>query len=118
MIDFVKVEQSVKQLKNQVHSGELDQQTFETRLVEMIDYAADGHYWMFGYKTQHWYRHDGQQWVPDDPGRLRKLTPSKNASISKPQQSLTDTWASVNWGWFIASLIVLMLIAGIIYNSV
>lgn len=118
MIDFVKVEQSVKKLKDQVNNGEIDHQTFETRLVDMIDYAADGHYWMFGHKTRHWYRHDGTQWVLDDPGKLKKLTPSNGATGSNPQQSLTNLWASVNWGWFVGSLVLLLLVATLVYTSV
>jgi len=118
MIDFIKVEQSVTQLKNQLSTGEIDQRAFEKRLADLIDYAADGYYWMFGYKTGNWYRHDGQQWVPDNPGRLRELTPSKNTSAANPGSGLAALWSSVNWGWFISGLIILGFIAAIIFNSV
>jgi len=118
MIDFIKVEQTVKALKNQVSIGEIDQQTFKDRLTDMIDYAADGYYWMYGHKTESWYRHDGQQWVPDDPGRLQNLTPSHNNPVSNASQSLAELWSSVSWGWFIAGLLIFGIMAWIVYNSI
>jgi hypothetical protein len=122
MIDFSKVEQSVRKLKRQVTAGEIDQKTFEARLVEMIDFAADGYYWMFGHDSERWYRHDGQQWVPREPGKLRLLTPSQNGDQIDPLlptvgENIISEWRSVNWGWFIVSLITLSLIAWIVYSS-
>ncbi len=124
MINFLRVEQSVKELKSQIIAGEIDQLTFEDHLLGMIDYAADGCYWMFGHKTDNWYRHNGEQWVPDDPGKLRYLMPSsgskqhpQNPPISSSLPDLKAGWKAINWGWFVASLIVLGLIAAIIYNS-
>ena len=118
MIDFAKVEESVKELKSQVDSGEIDQEAFESNLVDMIDYADDGYYWMFGYKTGNWYRHDGKDWIPDNPERLKKLSHNHDNAATSSPQSLADRWKTVSWGWFIAALIVLLLISWIIFNSV
>ena len=122
MIDFLKVELSVKELKNQVAAGAIDQQTFEGYLLEMIDYAADGYYWMFGYKSENWYRHDGEKWMRDEPGQLRYLTPSYNHKLDNSfsvgsGKSLESLWASINWVWFITSLIILGLIGWVVYVS-
>ncbi len=122
MIDFSKVEQSVRKLKRQVTAGEIDQETFEARLVAMIDFAADGYYWMFGHDSERWYRHDGKKWIPRAPGDLRKLTPSGNGDHDEPLlppvgETLVSRWRSVNWGWFIVSLVTLSLIAWAVFIS-
>ena len=134
MIHFTQVEQSVRQLKQQMVEGEIDQDAFERRLLELVDVAPDGHYWMFGHKTDSWYRHDGQQWVKKDPGKLRDLAapqddePPQHADIpGNPQplnppplngdNSLNSAWRSINWAWFVASLVIIGLVAWIVYAS-
>lgn len=114
MINFSNVEQSVRALKSQVAAGEIDQQAFESHLITMIDFAPDGCYWMFGHKSERWYRYDGRQWIPDDPGKLRKLASAQNIQA---EQDLASLWGTVNWTWFIASLITLGLIVWIVYTS-
>ena len=42
MINFLQVEKSVEVLKNELAAGKLDEQTFESRLIELIDVAEDG----------------------------------------------------------------------------
>jgi hypothetical protein len=132
MINFDKVEQSVKALKVQFTAGKLDKNTFEARLLELVDFAADGYYWMFGHETESWYQHDGQRWIQKDPGNLRLLTPQgdgKKQTITsndeKPEHpnkiptnaTFIEAWRSVEWGWFILSLIILVLIGWIVYIS-
>ncbi len=124
MINFSEVEQSVRELKGQIAAGKVDQQTFEARLMAMIDVASDGYYWMFGHKSEGWYRHDGRQWIPDDPGKLQKSTPSQNAEDASSLfffaagPDVVEKWRAINWEWFIVSLIILGLIAWIIYSSI
>ncbi len=118
MIDFTQVEHSVKELKRQVSRGTIDQQTFETQMMAMVNYAADGHYWMLGYKSERWYWHDGIQWLPGDPDQLRLLNPTYKDPLSLyPPQSLTLAWREVDWGWFIAGLILFGFIAVFVYTS-
>jgi hypothetical protein len=125
MINFSKVERSVRELKSQLESGKIDQVTFEDRLLQMIDVASDGYYWMFGHESERWFRHDGQQWVPDIPAKLppppedEVVTPNSNKPTSHyfPEQNLVSEWRSVNWGWFVTSLFVIGLIAWIAYAS-
>jgi hypothetical protein len=124
MINFLEVERSVQALKAQIAAGQIDQATFEACLLKLIDIAPDGYYWMFGHETETWYRHDGQQWLAADPGELVTIIPQY-----KPPARNSRTPAEVgrnpgpgletlNWGWFVVSLIWLGLIAWIVYSSV
>jgi len=92
----------------------------------MIDIAADGYYWMFGHETETWYQHDGQQWIAKDPGNLRLLVSQDDNAFdndvgtgqsSSPAPDLKSEWQSMNWVWFIISLIVIGLIAWLVFNS-
>lgn len=132
MINFTKVEYTTRNLKKQLTIGEIDQKTFEARLMDLVDIAADGYYWMFGHKTETWYRHDGEQWIQKDPGKLRMLESSISNSPTEPQAAsnpsfptnstaqpnLIADWKAINWGWFITSLIVMGLIGSVVYASV
>lgn len=127
MINFDKVEQSVRKLKHQVATGEIDQKTLTTRMMEMVDIAADGYYWMFGHESETWYQHDGQQWIAKNPGNLRLLSPQDdntpdndvdiNQSPPSREQDLMSEWQSINWTWFVISLIVIGLIAWVVFSS-
>ena len=70
MINFGNVENSVRSLKKRVAANQIDDKVFEDRLLELIDIAEDGYYWMYGHESERWFRHDGQKWVPDDPDRI------------------------------------------------
>lgn len=131
MIDFAKVERSVERL-NQRHSvGTIDRRALRTHLIEMIDCAEDGYYWMVGYQTGLWYRHDGTQWLVDNPDRLKPTfplphSPSMPRDGKLPQPSLASSNHrpppaepdSVNWLWFFVGVILLSITAGVVYGSV
>lgn len=128
MIDFVYVEQAVKELKQQLASGKLDEKAFEDRLLQMIDIAEDGHYWMFGHKSEQWFRHDGEKWVPENPySRLSHLARGELYHSGPLPGSNDGQWGQSNrpkpaagspgWGWFMASLILLAAIGLIVYYS-
>lgn len=104
MIDFVRVEAEVNDLKQQVAAGEIDEATFEARLLDMVDIGEDGYYWMYGHKTGQWYRHDGQQWQTATPARLKNET----AKVY---------WDSIDPVWFMFSLVVMAVIAAIVFSS-
>ncbi len=112
MINFLEVEQSVKKLRQQLRQGEIDERTFEEALLDLIDQAEDGYYWMYGHETGRWYRHDGEKWVPRDPG---ELFVSLDNVIS--HESIQKNSQTVHWGWFVASLLVLILIAVAVFYS-
>jgi hypothetical protein len=120
MINFLDVERSVQTLKKQLAAGEIDQAVFEARLMDMIDVAEDGYYWMFGHKTETWYRHDGQKWVVDSPGELitRPHHPGNSPHNPDTAGNPAPTWESIEWDWFLASLILLGIIAWFVYTSI
>lgn len=127
MIKFPEVERSVRELKQQLAEGIIDEKTFEDRLLEMIDVAEDGHYWMFGHKSEKWFRHDGTKWVLEDPDKRLSLILRQNNSPSElswanhnstlsPRQQFEGI--ELNWGWFLISLMMLAVIGGCVYYSV
>ena len=104
MIDFVRVEAQVNRLKEQVAAGEIDEATFEARLLDLVDIGEDGYYWMYGHKSAQWYRHDGQKWHVASPPKLR----SGPAEVS---------WDTIDHVWFMVSLVVIAVVAAIVFSS-
>jgi hypothetical protein len=112
MINFLEVEQSVKRLKRQHNRGEIDEKTLEESLLVLVDKAEDGYYWMLGHETGQWYRHDGEHWLPHNPGEM--FVPLEQIL---PQDSFKDRWQSFSMAWFVVSLIVVALVAGLVFYS-
>ena len=112
MINFLEVERTVKQLKQQVNQGKIDEHAFEEQLLTLIDEGEDGYYWMFGHETGRWYRHDGEQWVAHDPGEM--FAPLEQVLA---QDSLETRWRAFNTGWFILALVLLAIIAVLVFYS-
>ena len=113
MINFVDVQKSVKDLKGQLAAGHIDEKTFEDRLLELIDVAEDGYYWMFGHESEKWFRHDGHQWLPDDPENIPQRSPSNTSVNPNIDWDLNDI--PVNTIWLVVSLAILGVIGGIVY---
>jgi hypothetical protein len=115
MIDFSEVQNSVRELKRQFETDRIDEISFEERLLEMVDLAEDGYYWMYGHKSEQWFRHDGQKWVPDDPSRIISMRSQTVAAghddAFKPEE------LPVNSVWFIVSLGLITVIGVIVYIS-
>ena len=103
MIDFVQVEEKVKSLTGQADIGEIDPDTLETRLMDLVDVSDDGYYWMYGHQTGQWYRHDGAAWIVDTP--------------PADKIPLRVNWDSIDPGWFFLSVVALTVVGGIIYSS-
>ena len=116
MIDFSEVEHSVKILKKQAATGNIDEETFKAHLMGMVDVADDGYYWMYGPKSEQWYRHDGTQWVPDSPGELMvELSPNENLSNNGAEQDAD--WHSIDLNWFFIGIVLLGVIFALIYAA-
>lgn len=116
-MNFIKVEENVRALKKKVEAGELDQMAFEEKLMSMIDVANDGYYWMFGHKTEQWYRHDGHRWIPDDPGELLANANTQPTDEHAANLDPAEEWASLEIGWFALSLTLVAVIFLIVYTS-
>jgi hypothetical protein len=66
-MNFAEVERVVAKLRQDVTAGRLSEEQFKARLREMMVEDEGGNWWMVGYETGEWYRHDGADWVPDQP---------------------------------------------------
>jgi hypothetical protein len=66
-MDFAQVETKVTQLRQDLAAGQLTEEQFKARLREMMVEDEAGNWWMVGYETGEWYRHDGDDWVRADP---------------------------------------------------
>ena len=118
MIDFVEVEQSVKTLKKQVDIGNIDEASFKAHLMDMVDVAEDGYYWMYGPKSGQWYRHDGTKWLPDSPGELMVTIPAnEDLSDNASNQSSEFSWDLVDINWFFIGVVLLGVIFALVYAA-
>jgi hypothetical protein len=92
-MNFAEVERVVAKLRQDLAAGRLAEEQFKARLREMMVQDGDGNWWMVGYETGEWYRHDGTDWVPDQP-------PGRAAAETYAPARPTDR-AQVGWGlWF------------------
>jgi peptide/nickel transport system substrate-binding protein len=66
-MDFKQAEKKFKQLKMQFEEGELTEAEFKAHLEELMVQDEEGTWWMIGYETELWYRHDGTEWMQTDP---------------------------------------------------
>ncbi len=91
-MDFKQTENTFKELKAQFESGKLTEAEFKSQLEELMIQDVDGNWWIIGYETELWYRHDGEKWVQSEPqGRISGVT-------THPK------WMSIFWitlGWAI-----------------
>jgi hypothetical protein len=70
-MNFSEVEQVVAKLRQDLAAGRLTEEQFKARLRELMVQDEQGNWWMVGYETGGWYRHDGTDWVrADPPGRV------------------------------------------------
>ena len=97
-MDFVQVEKEVVKLRQDVAAGRLAEEQFKAQLREMMVEDTDGNWWMVGYETGEWYRHDGTDWVrADPPGRAvpgptpQPVAPSARVSHSPASRPVEQT---------------------------
>jgi hypothetical protein len=70
-MNFAEVEREVAKLRQDLTAGRLTEEQFKARLREMMVEDEQGNWWMVGYETGQWYRHDGTDWVrANPPGRV------------------------------------------------
>jgi hypothetical protein len=119
MINFVEVEKAVKALKAQFSAGQIDEKTFENRLLELVEMGNDGYYWMFGHESERWYRYDGEKWLPIiSRDEVFQPLPMPVTAQPDPTAKTEADWRTLDVGWFMASLVVIAVIGGIVYASV
>jgi hypothetical protein len=99
-MDFQQAEKRFRQLKNQFESGTLSEPEFKTQLEELMVQDERGDWWMIGYETERWYRHDGKAWVQTDPPGSSSQKPkpilptesevTENKSLDKTDQDIVE----------------------------
>lgn len=114
MIDFVQVEQSVRDLKKEFAEGYLDEKALEEQLLQLIEVAEDGHYWMFGHRTERWFRYNGKKWVLDHPSSISPDYAHLGIS-NQPPSTLTEY--AVDWNEVVFSLFLIMAVGIIVYSK-
>ncbi len=84
MMDFRQAENKFKQLKAQFEGGELTETEFKDQLEELMVQDEAGSWWMIGYETEQWYRHDGSDWVQADPPEsLARRSPAEEEAAGR-----------------------------------
>ena len=72
-MDFKKTEQRFKKIKAKLISGKISEAKFKTQLEKMMVQDEHGNWWMIGYETEQWYRHNGNDWEQADIPAASKL---------------------------------------------
>lgn len=62
-MDFRQAEKRFKRLKNQFEAGTLSEGEFKTQLEKLMVQDEQKNWWMIGYESELWYRHDGKDWI-------------------------------------------------------
>lgn len=66
---FQEVESQAAVLRQQVAQGLISEAHCRARMRELMLQDPHGNWWMVGYESGSWFRHDGRDWVRADPPR-------------------------------------------------
>ena len=84
-MDFKQADEQFKKLKARFTAGELTETQFKAQLQDLMVQDTQGTWWMIGYETERWYRHDGTNWVQADPPEgLAPAVPAASALRPEP----------------------------------
>jgi hypothetical protein len=64
---FADVERQADILRRQITSGRMTESEGKARMRELMIAGPDGRWWMVGYRSGAWYRHDGSDWAQAEP---------------------------------------------------
>ncbi|MDY7075880.1 MAG: hypothetical protein SXV54_03045 [Chloroflexota bacterium] len=93
-MDFAQVERKVAQLRQELAAGRLTEEQFKARLREMMVQDKRGNWWMVGYETGEWYRHDGSDWVRADPPGYAAPEPTPQPVVPPARVSRNSAFQS------------------------
>jgi len=87
-MDFKQAEEEFRQLKARFEAGELTEPEIKAQLQDLMVQDGQGSWWIIGFETERWYRHDGTSWVQADPpgGLSQEAIP-----VVLPQTETTDS---------------------------
>ncbi len=84
-MNFAEVEREVAKLRQEVAAGRLTDEQFKARLRELMVQDEHGDWWMVGYESGQWHRHDGTDWVrADPPGHVVQKPPPPPPTLPQP----------------------------------
>lgn len=69
---FLQATERYQDLKARLNAGEITVSDLKQALKKLMIVDEKGRYWMIGGKSGRWYRHDGTQWIQDDPPQIVK----------------------------------------------
>jgi len=87
---FTRASTQYQELKARLDAGEISVSDLKESLKRLMIVDDQGHYWMIGGKSGRWYRHDGTQWVMDDPLKFDE-DPGAWASEASGHESADDS---------------------------
>jgi hypothetical protein len=82
-VDFAQVEERVAKLRQSLAAGHMTEDQFKFQLREMMVEDEDGNWWMVGYETGQWYRHDGTDWVRANPPKSLITRPLPRLNVRR-----------------------------------
>jgi hypothetical protein len=80
---FAEVEQRAALLRARREAGEIDDEQLSAEAQKLMLQDDSGGYWTFSLDG-HWYRHDGQAWVADEPPVIAAPAARRLRPISQP----------------------------------
>lgn len=93
-MNFAQVEQQISKLRQELETGRLTEEECKAQMRELMVEDEQGNWWMVGYETGEWYRHDGDDWGRADPPgyiapeqtppSVAPPTPVPSRPVSKP----------------------------------
>ena len=89
-MDFKQAENTFKELKAQFEAGDLTKTEFETQLEKLMFQDEGGSWWMIGYESEQWYRHNGKNWVQVDPSKKLEKATNQESDLEVANETKTD----------------------------
>jgi sulfatase modifying factor 1 len=111
-MSFESVRQQYAALRRQFAAGEITYRQLHDRLMDLVVKDRDGNEWRIDPGSGAWLRHEGRQWIEDEPspGMLDdEETEEPAGDLEEPQPMPEKGWLAGNWGW------VAMIVAGIVF---
>ena len=105
-MNFQQAEEKFKQLKAQFVAEGLTEDEFKSQLKDLMVQDDHGNWWMIGYETEQWYRHNGTDWVQTGREVMRKA--SNHETYQRSTQKKTTSFGA-RWWRVIGFLIVIVI---------
>lgn len=96
---FTSAMSQAAKLRQEFSAGRIDESQFKSKLRDLMVQDEQGNWWMIGYETGKWYRHDGNDWVAATPPMI--MAGSERHASRRNWFSFIGTviaFAVVGWG--------------------